>query len=259
MNREEIKEYLNRKNLLIYESHIKQHNISSFLINTCNVTFVNLCADKAFVTTEYGIYNFKTIEGLENVLNSIITREKTESQRIVDFLKANNLIKFIFYDNLVYENTFVLKMQEEVFVTFENNKCKVITPFETKIVKTEKEFVDFLEQTKREFQVPDDVRHLEKVFKGDDKKEDGYVYLMIDHNTKLYKIGWSKQPKVREKTLQSEQPKIELLKSFRTNKSSETELHRYFKDKRIRGEWFNLTPSDLNLIDVYFQDKNELL
>jgi hypothetical protein len=45
----------------------------------------------------------------------------------------------------------------------------------------------------------------------------GYVYLMIDKNTGYHKIGFSKNPKHREKTLQSEKPTIELLHKFEGN------------------------------------------
>jgi len=85
------------------------------------------------------------------------------------------------------------------------------------------------------------------------KKEDlvineKYVYLMYDRNTGYYKIGISKDPKHREKTLQSEKPTIELFHKFKSNKETETILHSMFDKKRIRGEWFNLNSNDVEYI-----------
>ena len=65
------------------------------------------------------------------------------------------------------------------------------------------------------------------------------TYIMLDTNTNLYKIGKSVQPKVREKTLQSEKPSIELL--YVANDNIESTLHNIYKQHRVRGEWFNLT------------------
>jgi hypothetical protein len=80
-----------------------------------------------------------------------------------------------------------------------------------------------------------------------------YVYLMIDTTNGYHKIGISNKPGYREKTLQSEKPSIELIchKHFPSRKISESiekALHETFKDKRIRGEWFNLSGSDIDEI-----------
>ncbi|PIF05305.1 MAG: hypothetical protein CSA36_07585 [Draconibacterium sp.] len=72
-----------------------------------------------------------------------------------------------------------------------------------------------------------------------------YLYLMINENTNLFKIGYSKNPYFREKTLQSEEPKIFTIKFWECEKKVETEIHKLFKNKRIRGEWFKLNIDDL--------------
>lgn len=79
--------------------------------------------------------------------------------------------------------------------------------------------------------------------------EDCYVYLMIDLINNYHKIGISNKPKYREKTLQSEKPTIEMLcsKRFPNRKiaaSFEQALHQTYGDKRIRGEWFDLTDKE---------------
>ena len=83
------------------------------------------------------------------------------------------------------------------------------------------------------------------------------VYVMIDKNTGLYKIGRSTNPTRREKTLQSEKPTIELLFHNSGFYFDETALHRKFVDKRVRGEWFKLDADDLSEGKSYFADKED--
>ena len=79
-----------------------------------------------------------------------------------------------------------------------------------------------------------------------------YVYLMFDKNTGFYKIGESLTPNHREKTLQSEKPTIEIIfVSKLTEKNKERELHKLFKQKRVRGEWFILESQDIEIIKNY--------
>lgn len=80
--------------------------------------------------------------------------------------------------------------------------------------------------------------------------EECYVYLMIDLKNKYHKIGISNKPEYREKTLQSEKPTIELVcnkiyPSRRIAKAIETAFHQTYGSKRIRGEWFNLSESEV--------------
>jgi len=83
---------------------------------------------------------------------------------------------------------------------------------------------------------------------------DGYtkIYVMIDKNTGFYKIGRSKNPLVREKTLQSEKPTIEMLHTYDGKIKYEKDLHTMFADKRVRGEWFDLSGTDIEKIKNFF-------
>ena len=76
------------------------------------------------------------------------------------------------------------------------------------------------------------------------------TYLIKDNHTKLYKIGKSKNPKHREKTLQSEKPSIKMVKIW--NKNIERKLHKLYSEYRVRGEWFNLTPVQVKYICTQF-------
>lgn len=85
-----------------------------------------------------------------------------------------------------------------------------------------------------------------------------YVYLMHDTTNGYHKIGISKNPEYRERTLQSEKPTIELLcaKQFPSRtiaEAIESALHKAFEVKRIRGEWFVLSSTDVDQIRLTLQ------
>ena len=76
---------------------------------------------------------------------------------------------------------------------------------------------------------------------------------MIDTTNNFHKIGISNNPRYREHTLQSDKPTIELLcaKEYPSRiiaESIEAALHKAYANKRIRGEWFNLEPVDIEEI-----------
>jgi hypothetical protein len=76
-------------------------------------------------------------------------------------------------------------------------------------------------------------------------KFDCYVYVMEDLRNSSFKIGKSKTPGKRERTLQSEVPQVVMRFSIPADELHEKELHDYFASKRVRGEWFTLYPDDL--------------
>lgn len=78
------------------------------------------------------------------------------------------------------------------------------------------------------------------------------IYLMSNRRNGLTKIGISQDPKHREKTLQSQEPEIDLIYTMAGNRLKELKLHEYFAEKRIRGEWFDLTEEDIESIKVFF-------
>lgn len=83
-----------------------------------------------------------------------------------------------------------------------------------------------------------------------------YLYLMKDNATGYYKIGYSSNPTVRESTLFSEKPSIELIQAWRATVNEEKELHDQFQEKRIRGEWFELEETDITFIQEKFSDRD---
>lgn len=72
-----------------------------------------------------------------------------------------------------------------------------------------------------------------------------YVYAMRNKRNGYTKIGRSDNPDFREKTLQSEEPEVEILFYYLCHPRVETDLHSHYADKRLRGEWFDLTNEDV--------------
>ncbi len=88
-----------------------------------------------------------------------------------------------------------------------------------------------------------------------------YVYLLINTRNGLFKIGRSKNPLKREKTLQAEEPEIQLIKYWLADKTFENKMHKFFFKKRVRGEWFKLNINDVLMIrnitnDFIFPEEN---
>jgi hypothetical protein len=76
--------------------------------------------------------------------------------------------------------------------------------------------------------------------KGPCIRSDAYVYLIWHARTGYFKIGYSMYPKARERTLQAEDPGLELLATLKGTKQDERRLHKHYAEYRKRGEWFAL-------------------
>lgn len=77
----------------------------------------------------------------------------------------------------------------------------------------------------------------------------GYVYL-ISNQTDFYKVGRSKDPVQRLRHLSGGDPSWMLLHTIKCHNmfTAELDLHDRFFDKRQEGEWFALTPEDVQSI-----------
>ncbi len=84
-----------------------------------------------------------------------------------------------------------------------------------------------------------------------------FVYLMEDLRNGLVKIGQSQTPEKRENTLQSEVPEISLRFYLPAHDTAEKELHEKFDAKRVRGEWFQLTPQDILAVIGFLKQKGD--
>jgi hypothetical protein len=80
-----------------------------------------------------------------------------------------------------------------------------------------------------------------------------YVYLMHNKRNNLIKIGKSVNPSHREKTLQAEEPEINMIAVWEASPRLETHLHRLYKHKRLRGEWFDLNFKELKEVKKHVE------
>ena len=75
-----------------------------------------------------------------------------------------------------------------------------------------------------------------------------FIYLVLDERTGCIKIGQSKNPSAREKTLQSENLQNTMVFSSPGDAELEQELHQEYAQFRVRGEWFKLTEDQVESI-----------
>lgn len=76
------------------------------------------------------------------------------------------------------------------------------------------------------------------------------TYLMKNSRNGMYKIGKSINPSRREKTLQSEEPMIKMVKTW--DYDIENTLHKKYSKQRIRGEWFKLNNVQVKYICTHY-------
>jgi hypothetical protein len=84
-----------------------------------------------------------------------------------------------------------------------------------------------------------------------DPEDKSSLYLMR-HTNGLTKIGKSVQPKARERTLQAEDPRLEMILCVEGQGYREKALHRIFDELRVRGEWFRLEDRHVDWISFLF-------
>ena len=79
-----------------------------------------------------------------------------------------------------------------------------------------------------------------------------YTYVIFDSLSRLMKIGVSKDVNKRLKTLSTGNLNLHLVLVIKGNE--ERFLHKLFKHKRIKGEWFRLDSGDLlDLKELQFE------
>jgi hypothetical protein len=137
----------------------------------------------------------------------------------------------------IFSNIESSKIRNKVFSEIHTDKIKEFYRLQNEIDEL-KEFIDMQKEeinelTKQKISVKQPI--LERK-----------TYIIKDCNNGLYKIGFSNNPIKREKTLQSQNPNIKIVKVF--EKNIEKELHLNYKEFRVRGEWFNLNNTQIDYI-----------
>jgi hypothetical protein len=86
-----------------------------------------------------------------------------------------------------------------------------------------------------------------------------FIYLMHNGRTNLVKIGKSKKPVFREKTLQGEDPDVTLIAVWHAQDRVERTLHKKYQHARTRGEWFKLSFQDMKEIKQFMDQQAETI
>ena len=88
-----------------------------------------------------------------------------------------------------------------------------------------------------------------------EKRECVYLFRMGN----AYKIGRTRDLEKRMSELDTPKLPYEIelvyviyLNDFETGAAIEARLHQRFRDKRLRGEWFNLSPDDIDQLKAEF-------
>lgn len=90
----------------------------------------------------------------------------------------------------------------------------------------------------------------------------GYIYVMHLEGTPYYKIGKSIDPEQRRlvlmegATLGPTTPQsIDIVHQIETNDMNHLErfMHKYYKHRHVRGEWYALTEGDLALLRTQYK------
>lgn len=76
------------------------------------------------------------------------------------------------------------------------------------------------------------------------------IYIMLNERNGMVKIGMSKSPRTRERTLQSQEPEVKMIYCSERFYSwtDEQSIHAKFSAKRVRGEWFSLNEEEIDAV-----------
>lgn len=239
--------------------------------------------------SEYGASINNVIEGLEKEVYTLFVRGDNQESEVEEF----DLIYIGYTENSDQPTGFILhrlsqkdKLRNQMIMGFcqflqdEFNDFDIIDAYNTyqsqlRSALEKMNFWTYTEEFRHNFKgdnatlvlkgkrgvefIPiikkiDFLRHTFKnVQNGLGKDFNNYVYLIYNERNGYTKIGTSKQPKIREKTLQGEEPIVEILVMWNAPRLEEKKLHQLFRRKRIRGEWFKLNPKDYNVIQEHME------
>ena len=109
-------------------------------------------------------------------------------------------------------------------------------------------FLIFSAPSAEQMELLDSLEQRRKFIRRDNDYKTGFVYLLKGENG-LYKIGRSKVPDVRINTITKAIAPFDI-KTVHTAfypdcYKAESDLHKLFANKRVRGEWFELSNEDI--------------
>ncbi len=198
------------------------------------------------------LYLFENGEQIQyELIENPISSMNSQNEKVLEYkglITENELELFANYNLKKWKISLVSDKREilggeiggDDYYTSKNNLQIVIKKFAT-------EYISLVKKTITNYQ-PTVLKQTKPI--NEATTDFCFVYLMHDLSNGYYKIGISNNPEYRERTLQSEKPTIEMIKSKRfptrgIAESIEKALHVNYSEKRLRGEWF-----ELDIIDV---------
>jgi len=222
-------------------------------INNVLIRLAKHCYGTRLYDDEYGLLvEMFYVNGKHEIKGDIIQLQLNDKDYFKLLLRFCNLLAENYEDvnALMAFNTF----QQKLRGFLEKRKIVTVSSLELRNLKGENNvlattnergiyIVDFIDQKKfyREFfnNIHDNPIEIGK----------NYVYLMVNEETGLIKIGKSINPIYRERTLHSQEPSVHRIAMWCCDQQVEKELHKLFKHKHGRGEWFKLTLRDLAILE----------
>jgi hypothetical protein len=112
-------------------------------------------------------------------------------------------------------------------------------------------FLIFSAPSAEQMELLDSLEHRRRFIRRDCDYKNGFVYLLKGENG-LYKIGRSKTPEIRISTITKAIAPFDIqtinTAFYPDCYKAESDLHKLFANKRVRGEWFELGDDDVMTI-----------
>jgi hypothetical protein len=217
----------------------------------------------------FKMHNFncfdKKIKGIKTNIHNFDLDFSYLGYKYKESKDLNDISIYILYDNYGWSNGCYyvvglidfLNIDYNTILKYAKNYISIFDDMGINLKKTSPEqridlFKTILELKTKKQDVIDSVDTFDAIkINPKTESENSVCYIIKNKRNDLYKIGYSKDPKNREKTLQSEEPEIETIKIFKNN--WESVLHEKYKEQRVRGEWFDLSNIQVKYICTHFE------
>jgi hypothetical protein len=247
-----IKEYNNNEynksiNKLYKDYVVENNRILAKYKNITELYFINYIKDRFNVS----IGDVIVSRGIPYIISDIRTEffEDLIKYRIEDISKIDISNKYnIYCRRLLNKGNFIEISDKRERFFINHGEFEIIDNIDITEYKNRKDVSSFFNNCKNSsLNIID--KNLEDIEEYDDNiyvDKNCHTYIMKNRRNGLYKIGKSVNPKVRERTLQSEDPDIIMVKKW--DYEIEKYLHKEYSDYRVRGEWFNLSKVQVEYI-----------
>lgn len=147
---------------------------------------------------------------------------------------------------ILSDNGFLLTLSEIEKIISEMNKLKKVYRSLKLLSDDHIDYANERWNTERQEKINNMVSNI----KPEKSSAVGHIYLVKSNKTNWYKIGITKSVKNRIETLQKHcgvLHTIHIHESIIGYNDFEKEMHKYWKNKKIFGEWFDLNEADVEL------------